>query len=329
MKALVTGSTGLLGANVVRQLLSNNYQVKVIIRETSNAGLLEELDLELMYGNITSAEDVADGALSCDAIIHIAADTYQHYTKLNEYQEVNVESVKHVIEAARIHNIKKVIYVSSAAVFGYGTKERPGSETEESKPPFCDSLYLRSKAAGQELILAAAAKTETDFIIVNPSFMLGAYDSKPSSGKIVMMSYNKHVVFVPPGGKNFIHVRDVAKGICNALEEGENGECYLLTNENLTYAEFFKIIGKSSGHKSLYLHIPASLLKFAGLLFSLLAKIGIKSSFNAINAKILCAGNYYSNSKAVKTLALPATPISEAVEDAVSWFKQAGVLKTS
>jgi dihydroflavonol-4-reductase len=86
---------------------------------------------------------------------------------------------------------------------------------------------------------------------------------------------------------------------------------------------------KSSNIKSYYFHVPASLLKFAGLLFSLLAKIGIRSSFNEINAQILCAGNYYSNSKAVKNLALPLTPITVAVEDAISWFKQSGALKTS
>ena len=219
-----------------------------------------------------------------------------------------------------------MIYVSSAAVFGFGSKEHPGNESDIIKSPFSDSLYIRSKAAGQQLILNAAQNSSTDFIVVNPSFMIGAYDSKPSSGKIIQMSYGKRLVFVPPGGKNFVHVKDVAIGICNAIENGRNGECYLLANENLTYAEFFKMVEKSSGNKSFHIPIPASLLKASGFLASILCKCGMKSSFNWINANILCVGNYYTNEKAINELKMPVTPIRLAVEDAISWFTKTGVV---
>lgn len=326
MVVLVTGSTGLLGANVVRTLLARNYQVKVLARKSKHLAVLDELNLSIMLGDITAVDDVTDAAQGCDIIIHIAADTNQHYTKQSDYNEVNIGSVKHVIKAAARRNIAKVIYVSSAAVFGFGSKEHPGNESDIIKLPFCDSLYIRSKAAGQQLILKAAENSSTDFIVVNPSFMIGAYDSKPSSGKIIQMSYGKRLVFVPPGGKNFVHVKDVANGICNAIENGRNGECYLLANENLTYAEFFKMVEKSSGYKSFQIPIPASLLKIGGFLASILGKCGMKSSFNWINANILCVGNYYSNEKAVNELKMPVTPIRLAVEDAISWFSQTGVL---
>ena len=326
MEVLVTGSTGLLGANVVRTLLAQNYQVKVLVRETSNLAVLEDLNIVILFGDITAEEDVVNAAYGCDTIIHIAADTNQHYTKLEEYAQANVGSVKHVIKAAARHNIAKVIYVSSAAVFGYGTKERPGNETDMMKSPFCNSLYIKSKAAGQQLILDAAKHSPTDYIVVNPSFMLGAYDSKPSSGKIIQISYGKRLVFVPPGGKNFVHVNDVAIGICSAIESGRNGECYLLANENLTYYEFFKLVEESSGYKSIHIHIPAALLKIAGSIFSLFGKIGLRSSFNTTNAKILCVGNYYSNKKAVMNLKMPVTPIKHAVEDAIDWFAQTGAI---
>lgn len=324
MLVLVTGSTGLLGANVVRTLLAHNYQVKVLARKSRHLTVLDELNLSITLGDITAADDVVEAAQGCDIIIHIAADTNQHYTKLSEYEEVNIGSVKHIIKAASRRNIAKVIYVSSAAVFGFGSKEHPGDESDIIKSPFCDSLYIKSKAAGQQLILEAAKTSSTDFIVVNPSFMIGAYDSKPSSGKIVKMSYRKRFVFVPPGGKNFVHVKDVADGICNAIVNGRNGECYLLANENLTYAEFFKMVEKSSGYKSFHIPIPASLLKIGGFLFGILCKCGLKSSFNWINANILCVGNYYSNKKAVKELKMPVTPIKLAVEDAISWFRQSG-----
>jgi dihydroflavonol-4-reductase len=324
MVVLVTGSTGLLGANVVRALLARNYQVKVLVRESKHLAVLDELNLSIMLGDITAVDDVIDAAQGCDIIIHIAADTNQHYTKLSAYDEVNVGSVKHVIKAAARRHVAKVIYVSSAAVFGFGTKQHPGNEADIIKSPFCDSLYIKSKAAGQQLILEAAKNSPTDYIVVNPSFMIGAYDSKPSSGKIVKMSYRRRFVFVPPGGKNFVHVKDVADGICNAIINGRNGECYLLANENLTYAEFFKMVEEFSDYKSFHIPIPASVLRVGGFLSSILGKCGLKSSFNWINANILCVGNYYSNKKAVNELNMPVTPVNLAVEDAISWFRESG-----
>jgi len=327
MVVLVTGSTGLLGANVVRQLLELNHSVKVLVRETSNLDVLAGLDISILVGEITEADDVTDAARGCDIIIHIAADTNQHYTRLDEYSLVNIESVNHVIKAAVRQKVAKVIYVSSAAVFGYGTKEQPGTEADPIRWPFSKSLYIQSKAAGQQLILDAVGKSATEFIIVNPSFMIGAYDSKPSSGKIVLMSYLKRLVFVPPGGKNFVHVKDVAIGICNAIEKGKNGECYLMTNENLSYSEFFKIVEDLSAIKPYHFSLPAVLLKIAGLIFTLLSKTGIRSSFNKVNADILCVGNYYSTGKASKELDMPLTPITLAVEDAISWFTETGAVK--
>jgi dihydroflavonol-4-reductase len=329
MVVLVTGSTGLLGANVVRALLARDYQVKVLARESNHLKVLDNLNLSIMLGDVTAIDDVVDAAQGCDIIIHIAADTNQHYTELSEYDDVNIGSVKHVINAAARREVAKVIYVSSAAVFGFGSKEQPGKESDAIKPPSSNSLYIRSKAAGQQLILEAAEKSQIDYVVVNPSFMLGAYDSKPSSGQIVKMSYRKRFVFVPPGGKNFVHVKDVATGICNAIEYGKNGECYLLGNENLTYDEFFKLIGKSSGFKSIYIPLPAALLKICGFVSSVFSKLGFRSSFNWINANILCEGNYYSNKKAVKELNMPLTPVDVAVEDAISWFKETGYVSAN
>jgi len=326
MKVLVTGSTGLLGANVVRALLEMNYQITVIIRKTSNLSVLDGLPLNIIYGNINNEDDITNAVEGCNAIIHIAADTNQTYTKLSQYEEINVKPVKYIIAAARLHRVAKVIYVSSAAVCGYGTKDFPGTETEPMRPPFSKSFYIQSKAIGQRLIQDASQDTNCDFIVVNPSFMLGAYDSKPSSGKIILMSYKKRFIFVPPGGKNFVHVKDVADGICNALQHGKNGECYLLTGKNLSYMEFFKIVEGISNQKSTYIIIPPLVLKITGWIFDVLSSVGLRSSLSLINAKILCAGNYYSNQKSVKELNMQLTPISIAVKDATQWFIKEGYL---
>jgi dihydroflavonol-4-reductase len=98
----------------------------------------------------------------------------------------------------------------------------------------------------EELLMKASEKMKTEVVIVNPTFMIGPYDTKPSSGKIILMGYNKRISFLPPGGKNFIHVKDAAAAVCNALKYGKNREKYLLCNENLTYREFFKLMNRNS-----------------------------------------------------------------------------------
>ena len=85
-------------------------------------------------------------------------------------------------------------------------------------------------------------KNEIEVVVVNPSFMIGAFDSKPSSGKIILLGLNKRFILCPPGGKNFVCVRDVSKGILAALKEGTNGEAYLLANSNMPYIHFFKLL---------------------------------------------------------------------------------------
>jgi dihydroflavonol-4-reductase len=157
--------------------------------------------------------------------------------------------------------------------------------------------------------------------------MIGPHDAKPSSGKIITMIYNKKFVLVPPGGKNFIHVADVASGICNAIDKGKTGSCYLLANENLSYSEYYTKLSKAAGKPFYQIKLPSRLLNTIAVLAKLATKSGFKSDLNPLNARILCVDNYYSSSKAVNDLMLPQTPVDIAISDALEWFRQYGYIK--
>ena len=90
--------------------------------------------------------------------------------------------------------VKKFIYVSTANAFGYGTLTKLGSENEEIKVPFSKLYYALSKLKAQQSVLLR--KKEIDVITVNPTFLIGPYDSKPSSGKIILLGYQKRLVFL-------------------------------------------------------------------------------------------------------------------------------------
>jgi dihydroflavonol-4-reductase len=240
---------------------------------------------------------------------------------------VNVTGTLNMLEASSKHPVKKFIFVSTANTFGHGTKASPGNENMPAKYPFTSSGYAISKAKAQELVIEYASRGILDAVVVNPTFMLGPYDAKPSSGRIITMMHNRKIAPVPPGGKNFVHVADVASGICNAIDRGKSGSCYLLANENLSYSEFYAKLAMATGKSFHQLKLSPQFLNVLGSIGTLAVKSGFRSSLNLNNAKILCVGNYYTSAKAVSELGLPQTPVDIAIADALEWFSQSGYIK--
>ena len=326
MKVLVTGANGLLASNVVRVLNNRGIKVRAMVRPGADLRALAGTDFELFKGLITNITDVTEAARDCHCVIHAAAETAQHYRGIEPYEQVNVTGTLHALEAACKNQVERFIFVSTANTFGYGTKEHPGNEEAPARYPFILSGYALSKMKAQELVLDYARNGRINATVVNPTFMIGAYDTKPSSGKIITMIYGRKVILVPPGGKNFVHVADAATGICNAITKGKPGECYLLANENLTYAEFIAKVGKVCGKSYRMIKLSSGWLKLFGMAGELINLFTHRSALNRINASILCTGNYYSSMKAVKELDLPLTPIDVAIRDAIVWFGSNGYL---
>jgi len=322
MKVLVTGANGLLATNTIIELLDRGYSVKGLIRNKAKFISFKHDNLELYEGDITNESDVEKAIKDCEIVIHAAANTNQNLLKLSDYHKVNVVGTKNILSQSLKSRIKKYIFISTANTFGYGTKSDLGNESKEIKYPFSSSNYALSKLEAQNLLFKASK--EIDIIVINPTFMLGAYDSKPSSGRIILMGLKKYFLFYPPGGKNFIHVKDAARGVVNAIELGKNGESYLLAHENLSYKEFFKKVNSSSNKKPIMIKLPKPLLLFLGTIGDLIRKAGIKTDLSKTNMKILCVENFYSNNKAQKELKLTCIPVDNAIDDAIEWFKTNG-----
>jgi dihydroflavonol-4-reductase len=153
--------------------------------------------------------------------------------------------------------------------------------------------------------------------------MIGPNDVKPSSGKLLLYGVGKRLLFHPPGGKNFVHIHDVCRGIINAIDKGKTGDCYLLAGQNLSYREFFRLVDDAQHRKTLLIRIPPLVLKIAGMAGSALAKLSGRSPrLNYTSAYLLCLQNYYTGRKSERELQLRYTPIKTAVHEAFSWFRE-------
>lgn len=322
MKICVTGGDGLLGNNLVRQLIDEKHEIRVLIQEGRDPGYLKSLDVDFVYGDLLHYSDVVKAFEGVDAVINAAAvtDTWPNQGSL--YWKVNVDGVKNVIEAVRECGVKRLVHVGTANSFGPGPIENPGNETTQFDGERYKLDYITSKYKAQEMLLEEVRTTNLPALIVNPTFMIGPYDVKPSSGKMIISVIKGQVPGYSPGGRNFVYVNDVARAIVNALDKGRIGECYIACGVNLTYKEMFGKIAAQFNVKPPSIAIPSFAVLIYGKILGWIGKISGKEPVISYPlAKISNEFHYYSNAKAVKELDMPQTSIEDAIQEAVDWFK--------
>ncbi|MCK9204727.1 MAG: NAD-dependent epimerase/dehydratase family protein [Bacteroidales bacterium] len=321
MRVLITGANGFLSGHLVHELLRCGYTVRAMMRSGAKAPALAYLDIEVVYGNITDKSDIENAISGCDVVIHAAADTNQSRRHTKDYYPVNVEATAKIIEAVSKESCRRLIFVSTANTMGFGTLLHPGNESTPVSTVFLKSGYAKSKLQAQKLVIEAAKNKMIDAVVVNPTFMIGPMDHNPHSGRIFKMVLNKKIAICPPGGKNFVDVRDAARGIVSAIINGKSGECYLISGENLSFYDFFHKIILLSGQKTRLISIP----KFLFILFSLLGSffqyLGIRTELTYTNGRILCINNYFDNLKAVRELGLSCSGMNKTISDCLSWIR--------
>lgn len=317
-KVFVTGATGLLGTNTIIKLLQYDYSVTALVRKKSSWMGQENENLKLVEGDMFS--DISAHLQDVDTFIHIAAETSQDLLHYEDYKKTNYDAAVHLFAQASAAGAEKFLFVSTANTVGYGNSAVWGSEKAPQIYPFTHSFYAQSKLETENYLLQQ--NRDTKVVIVNPTFMIGAYDRKPSSGKIIFWTWKKKLVFYPKGGKNFVHAEDAAEGIIKASEYGKNGEKYLLANENLSYREFFKKVNTLTMQNPVMIPIPNAGLAILGIIGDVLRKLKVRTSLSSPNMKALRINNFYSNRKSAEELGIRYQSVDKAVEDAIRFFER-------
>ena len=323
MNVLVTGANGLLGHHVVMELLKKRHTVRIIVRSIENIYFDSSL-IKVFTGSFTDYDCLKIAASGADAIIHIAAATDPGLLHYEDYRKINTEGTAQIIRIANELNINRIVYISTANTIGSGTEQQPADECFKIEYPFTASFYAQSKSTSESLIAEASGKANSHMIIINPTFMLGEYDTKPSSGKLLLMGYQRRLMFIPKGGKNFVAAHDVAVAVCNALTMGKNSERYLASGINLSFKEYYTLQKEVGEYEQKIIEIPDFLLTFIGKAGDILRKFGIKTDLCSMNIRQLLIREYYSNRKAKTELNFPETELKGSIKEAIDWFKKTG-----
>ena len=317
MLYLVTGATGLVGNNVVRLLIERGENVRALVRNPSDKALAG-LPIELVTGDVCNAEAVGRAVEGVDRVIHAAARVHLGWTGLELQRSVNVEGTRNVAKAAKQAGLR-MVHVSSVDALGLGSRSLPADEECPAEGSvLCP--YVVTKRAAERALLELVADG-LDAVIVNPVYMFGPWDWKPSSGRMILEVARGWALLAPPGGNDFADVRDVAAGILTAAERGQTGRRYILGGDPLSYLEAWRMIADVVGVRGPRRMMLRPGLFVAGRFGDLWAKVrGVEGDVNSAAVAMSQLEHHFSYQRAAAELDYRPRPAREAIEAAWAWF---------
>ena len=228
---LVTGATGLAGANVCKLLLERGDAVRALAREGADAGPLADLGVEVVTGDVTSADDVLRAAAGSDAAVHCAALLGGAVQDAEAFRAVNVDGTRHVLDAAAAHGLRRVVAVSTGTFFDTsGGLER--EDAPVSTAPSSDPYTLTKMAAFKDAMARAAAGqdvvTAHPGAIFGPSPVVSNALGRTSFNRVLLSALRRRIRAYLRFPLSWVLADDVARGCILALDHGVSGERYML-----------------------------------------------------------------------------------------------------
>jgi len=263
VKVFVTGGTGFIGGEVVRQLRARGEQVACLVRTPEKAAKLTELGCELVSGSLGDEAALREGMEGCDAVVHAAA-MYEVGIPAKQHPamyEANVRGTERAMRAALEAKVAKVVYVSTVGIFG-NTHGEVVDESYEHPGKGFTSYYEETKLEAHRIVKRMIVEDSLPAVIVQPGGVYGPGDTSQVAdllgeffaGRLFMLPF-------PELGICMSHVEDIAGGILLALDKGKVGETYVLSGPVTTMREAVETIAAVSGRKAPKRDLPTPVMK--------------------------------------------------------------------
>ncbi len=319
---LVTGATGFLGAELVKQLMQAGIQLRCIKRGDSKIPeiLQNNTAIEWVDADILDFSDLEDAFSGVTKVYHCAAKISFSKKEERLMNAVNVEGTANIVNLCLEKGIR-LLHVSSVAALG---NAKPGEKVTEKN--FWDAydkngIYAISKYRG-EMEVWRGINEGLDAVIVNPSVIIGENVGENGSGQIFKLVANG-LKYYTSGNIGLVDVADVAKSMIALMESEISGERFLINAENYTYQEFFTEIARAYGIAPPTKNLPKFMLMLIANM-STIGKLFIENGQGITKDVVKSAFNktVYSNQKIVSALSVDFMPVKESIERTVRSLRE-------
>jgi nucleoside-diphosphate-sugar epimerase len=263
VKVFVTGGTGFIGGEVVRQLRQRGDEVVALVRSPEKGAKLTQLGCELVAGDLGDGAALRKGMEGCDAVIHAAA-MYEVGIPAKQRPamwDANVAGTERVMKAALEERISRIVYVSTVGIFG-NTHGRIVDESYKNPETDFTSYYEETKLEAHKVVDRMVAEQDLPAIIVQPGGVYGPDDTSQVADLLEQFFAGKLPLLpFPELGICMTHVEDIAGGILLGLDKGAPGEAYVISGPATTMREAVETVAKLSGRKAPKRNLPTGLMK--------------------------------------------------------------------
>lgn len=325
MDVAITGSTGHIGAGLVRAVLAQGRSARVLVRKDLRS--IEGINVETTDGDILDMDSLMKLFKGVATVFHAAAKISIVGSEGGTVEKINIEGTRNVIEACLRSRVKRLIHFSSI----HAHRSDPDNEVIDETRPLAlgkgEFVYDRTKALSQYEVLRSADRGLCA-VVLNPSAVVGPYDFKPSRmGEALLDIYHYRYPVLIDGGYNWVDVRDVVSCALAAEIKGRPGESYLVSGNWYHVCDIARIISELYDRKTPRFATPIWLCSLPSYFVMALARMrDVSPKFTPMALKALQSHRYISHDKASREFGYQPRPIEETIKDTLEWFRGQGML---
>jgi len=332
VKYLVTGATGNLGSNIVRELLSQGKDVRALVLPRDKGIVRIPKNVEIFKGDVLKPDDleaffkVPKGTEII--VIHCAGivSTAWSYTKL--VYDVNVRGTQNVVNQCIKSQVKKMVYISSVHAIPELPKGQTITEITKFNPEQVIGFYGKTKAKASQIVMDAVNRHGLNATLVFPTGLCGPFDY--AFGYVTQLlidcATNKLSTGIE-GGYDFVDVRDVAAGVVSACSNGARGEGYILGNRYVSVREILHLVHEQTGARLIRRMFPIwaayTLIPFFSIYYRVKKS---KPLFTRYALYTLRSNSNFSIEKARQKLNYTVRPFKETIFDTLNWLRIEGII---
>ena len=326
MNIFITGATGFVGQKLSLKLANEGHTVHALYRDFKKTESLRHKNIKIFQGDILDEKSLYAGMCDCSIVFHTAAFVSVWTKDPSIIDSSNINGTENVLTSALKLGVKKIVYTSTAGVFGPSI-DKITDETQPY-PSLFFNRYEESKAEIEQKIIPRFLESGLNIVVVNPTRIYGPGPLTDSNSllKIIKYQLKKKICFIPSDGKsigNYAYIDDIIDGHILAMKKARSGERYILGGENITYIDLIKLVDSESGKKSMIVRIPSAAMFTISWISLIITKItGIKPIITPGFIRKCLADWKVSSDKAKNELGYNPVSIEEGIRNTISWLKK-------